>query len=470
LNSFDHILNLLISFPIWTIFMLLSAPIIFLESYLSWFLRANKNPWSGFWMAWLAFGRAVLRKKMGLCYAGVADVFESLGMANNECYRRFAIGTENANDFYSFSQKAPWNLFAIFGLKRRSYHCGRYISPGTVIVYQAAHSQVHGYSDKHGHIEIVISGFFRLAASDHIAFVRSPRTMATLDKKESIAILESYHLGMGSGGIVPLIRVFDFRINGVLQRYYRQFKAKWIEKKYAVLQILKRLGWLGSRPVREDILSGAQLEEYLQVRGYETAPKGISLVSRFGWNACDPTDIPEFLGKISRVIVHHSARFYRSTQDDSLEVRRIQDRHIARGMNDIGYHFIIATDGLVYEGRYGHKWIRGEHATRFNEDSIGVCVLGNYDKPLNRPTNSIDKNSPAFQTLNKLCAWLCFEAGLAPDEKTPISPTTKNLHSVYKNTKLPVIVGHKEVDSLLDMPGGTTCPGEKLAALVHKMV
>jgi hypothetical protein len=481
----------LVSFPIWTICMGLSAPLIFLESYLSWFLRANKNPWSGFWLAWLAFGRAILKKKKGLCYAGVADVFESLGMANNERYRRFAIGANDANDFYCFSQREPWNLFALFGLKRRSCYYDKYLSPGTVIIYQPTHSQVHGYSDKHGHIEIVISGIFRLAASDHIALMLPPRTMVLLEKKEGIAILESYRLGMGSGGIVPLISVFDFRINGVIRRSYKQLQANWIEKKYAALQMLGRMGRLGLNKARAPILEGAQLEEYLQARGYETAPKGIRLVSRCGWKACEPTDIPEYLGQISRLIVHHSARPYLSTQDDILEVRRIQERHIARGMTDIGYHFLIAPDGMVYEGRYGHKWTRGEHAARFNDDSIGVCVLGNYntsekpsgkpesvakpwrflenDKPLKRQTNSITRKTPSFQTLTSLCAWLCFEAGLAPDEKRPISSTTKDLQSTYKNTILPVIVGHKEVDSLLDLPGETTCPGDQLAALVHKI-
>lgn len=37
---------------------------------------------------------------------------------------------------------------------------------------------------------------------------------------------------------MPLIRLFYFRIGGILQQHYRAFQAKWIEKKYAVLQML----------------------------------------------------------------------------------------------------------------------------------------------------------------------------------------------------------------------------------------
>lgn len=48
------------------------------------------------------------------------------------------------------------------------------------------------------------------------------------------------------------------------------------------------------------------------------------------------------------------------------------DRH----WNDIGYSFGIGSDGRVYTGR---GWdVVGAHAPKYNNRSIGVCVIGDW--------------------------------------------------------------------------------------------
>lgn len=44
------------------------------------------------------------------------------------------------------------------------------------------------------------------------------------------------------------------------------------------------------------------------------------------------------------------------------------------GLSAIGYHFVIARDGLVLTGR--HLDEVGAHAKNFNTKSIGVCLVG----------------------------------------------------------------------------------------------
>lgn len=54
---------------------------------------------------------------------------------------------------------------------------------------------------------------------------------------------------------------------------------------------------------------------------------------------------------------------------------RVQGR--AMGLLDIGYHFLIDLDGLVQETR--PRWAMGSHTPGYNDDSVGVCLIGGRD-------------------------------------------------------------------------------------------
>jgi N-acetyl-anhydromuramyl-L-alanine amidase AmpD len=72
--------------------------------------------------------------------------------------------------------------------------------------------------------------------------------------------------------------------------------------------------------------------------------------------------------KINRHIVHCSA----STHGDVAEIRRW---HVARGWQDVGYHFVIRPDGEVEVGRMLTEM--GAHCEGHNADSVGTCLVGN---------------------------------------------------------------------------------------------
>lgn len=71
------------------------------------------------------------------------------------------------------------------------------------------------------------------------------------------------------------------------------------------------------------------------------------------------------------VIVHHSA-----TNPD-VAVSDIKNAHLDRGFDDIGYHYLVLSDGTIEKGR--PEGIPGAHARGLNQRSIGICCLGNFE-------------------------------------------------------------------------------------------
>lgn len=67
-----------------------------------------------------------------------------------------------------------------------------------------------------------------------------------------------------------------------------------------------------------------------------------------------------------------------ATQNDySITPERIKQWHLNRGWSDIGYHFIITTDGVLHVGRPITK--QGAHVAGHNKDNIGICLVGGID-------------------------------------------------------------------------------------------
>ncbi len=80
------------------------------------------------------------------------------------------------------------------------------------------------------------------------------------------------------------------------------------------------------------------------------------------------------LKKIKFIAVHHSQR-----KIDS--VKRIKNLHIKiNKWEDIGYHYLIGKNGKIYKGR-SEKFI-GAHIYGHNKNSLGICLIGNFDEEL----------------------------------------------------------------------------------------
>ena len=86
------------------------------------------------------------------------------------------------------------------------------------------------------------------------------------------------------------------------------------------------------------------------------------------------------------IILHHSAT-------DGGTFESIRKYHMeTNGWKDIGYHYLIETDGSVHKGR--DERTEGAHTVGFNLISIGICLVGDFDK--------YKPNKAQLQALNDL--------------------------------------------------------------------
>jgi hypothetical protein len=71
-----------------------------------------------------------------------------------------------------------------------------------------------------------------------------------------------------------------------------------------------------------------------------------------------------------KIILHCSA----SKNGVDYPVAQIKKDHLARGFRDIGYHFVIQPNGIVYTGRATNE--PGAHCEGENHHSVGICLVG----------------------------------------------------------------------------------------------
>ena len=132
--------------------------------------------------------------------------------------------------------------------------------------------------------------------------------------------------------------------------------------------------------------------------------------------------------KITHLILHHSAV---SKKDLSYQFDIIKKNHIAKGWGDIGYNYFVETNGILFKGR--SEVIAGAHTIGYNENSIGICVAGNYN---------IDKLSPKqFKTLKGI-----------------IDLMRKKYDIPFEN-----VIGHYKVSQ-------TACPGKNIKKIMKKLM
>ena len=147
------------------------------------------------------------------------------------------------------------------------------------------------------------------------------------------------------------------------------------------------------------------------------------------------------------IIVHHEAGS--NTATDYVNVaRNIYVYHTqSNGWNDVGYNFLIAPDGTIFEGRDGQGLMDGDnvlgaHFCGTNSGTMGICLLGNYMTA--QPTTA------SLESLADLTAWKMKKENLT-------DPFGSSLHASSGKT-LMTISGHR------DGICSTECPGTNLYA------
>lgn len=120
------------------------------------------------------------------------------------------------------------------------------------------------------------------------------------------------------------------------------------------------------------------------------APYGLAIVSRQAWGALPIRPNHSPMPTIKRVTLHHTSEYAGMAKlTDKETVFSIAKYHRdQRGWADIGYHYLIGRDGLIYEGR--SEKLQGAHVSRNNENNLGISVIGDF---VNKLPNPLQLNS-----------------------------------------------------------------------------
>ncbi len=159
-----------------------------------------------------------------------------------------------------------------------------------------------------------------------------------------------------------------------------------------------------------------------------------------------------YSNKVRKITVHHTDSELRDlngdarmdTRDYREMIRSIYYFHArSRGWGDIGYNYIIDPLGNIYEGRYGGPEVVGAHALCYNNGSMGIAVIGNYED------NHVPE--PAKNALIGLISQKAQQFKIDTQGKSDMRG--KSLNNIY---------GHKDVRS-------TACPGKRLQVLLPEI-
>lgn len=186
------------------------------------------------------------------------------------------------------------------------------------------------------------------------------------------------------------------------------------------------------------------------------------VVSRAGWGCGDGQGTrrpPDYL-RVRHLIVHHTAGSNALGPGETWagRVRAIWSYHtITQRWGDIGYNYLIAPDGTIFEGRSGGDDAVGFHDTA-NYGSMGVSIMGTY--------GSYAPPAAAQESLVRLLAWKAQQRGIDPFASAYYAGCEgSSVCTAYTpNAVIATIAGHRQVT-----PVRTSCPGDAFAALLPQI-
>ena len=168
------------------------------------------------------------------------------------------------------------------------------------------------------------------------------------------------------------------------------------------------------------------------------------VISRTDWGCPDGQNYrgtPSYT-TVTHLIVHHTADG--PVSDFAAWIRAIWTYHVfSNKWDDIGYNYLVAPDGRVFEGRAGGDNVMGAHFSGQNSGTMGVSMLGTYTKIL-----------PSPETLTSLESILAWKA-----DQRKIDPLGVLFHP---GTRLYLmnISGHRDANPSPFASGTTECPGD----------
>jgi hypothetical protein len=130
----------------------------------------------------------------------------------------------------------------------------------------------------------------------------------------------------------------------------------------------------------------------------DVSPSEITIVPRSGWNANEPRPFRRHTPV--RITIHHEGTRLEITDDAAKKIRNIQIWGMGKDRNwvDIPYHYLIAPNGTIYEGR--NVSTVGETNTEYDcTGHLLINCLGNLEQQ--------EVREEQLSSLVKLIAWCC---------------------------------------------------------------
>lgn len=158
---------------------------------------------------------------------------------------------------------------------------------------------------------------------------------------------------------------------------------------------------------------------------------------------------------VNAIIIHHT---HSEFEDDITGLKSVYKYHsLSNWWGDIGYHYIIGNDGIIYEWKKGGDYVAGAHSKWNNYSTVWVALLWDYhDKPI---------NELQYRSLENLVQYLAWNYGIdfskqyyyhmdCAGEKCNTFPL-----ETYRESTLS---GHRDT-------GHTGCPWDELYAQLQKI-
>lgn len=184
----------------------------------------------------------------------------------------------------------------------------------------------------------------------------------------------------------------------------------------------------------------------------------LGIVSRESWKAratkCTSADST----KRYRIAIHHTET---PGDNPAVRVRAIQAFHMdTRGWCDIGYHFLVANDGTIFEGR--PYPLLGAHTAGNNSGNIGVSFIGCFHSkgcdampPTTPPAAMLESAAHLLGTLRQLEGIALSEATVKGHRDHKGASTDCPGDFLYAKIPLLRIIGSK---TSLENPGEAQVP------------
>ena len=140
----------------------------------------------------------------------------------------------------------------------------------------------------------------------------------------------------------------------------------------------------------------------------EIHPNVLAVIPRKGWNAAEARSYKSQI-PVQITIHHEGGRVLTKTDDAAQRLKNVQTWSMGKDRNwtDIPYHFLIAPDGTIYEGR--NPLTAGETATEYDPSGhLLISFLGNYEE------QELDEKQ--LDILTRFLAKMCVQYKISPDK------------------------------------------------------